>query len=226
MELFSCINCSVKSEATRVLNEKELNHLEKSCNEISFKKGELIIKEGTLTSNVIYLKSGIVKIHMNGPHREMIIRLVKAPSYLGLPSIFTDKINQYSVTALENTLTCFIDFKVFKQFIISNGNFALEIIEDLCKKEINDNHRWANQTQKNMNGKIAETLLCISKYIYDSDSFELPLTQNELSDLTGTSRESVSRILNNFTQDGIIHQNGKKIQILNKEFLNKISLKG
>jgi len=73
---------------------------------------------------------------------------------------------------------------------------------------------------------MADTILSMSKYIFDSQQFVLPLSQSELGDLTGTSRESVCRILNDFTQDLIISQKGKEITILNKEMLEKISKSG
>ena len=47
-----------------------------------------------------------------------------------------------------------------------------------------------------------------------------------MGDLTGTSRESVCRILNEFSQDGIISQAGKEISIINAEKLEKISKNG
>jgi CRP-like cAMP-binding protein len=47
-----------------------------------------------------------------------------------------------------------------------------------------------------------------------------------LGDLTGTSRESVCRILTEFSQDGIISQSGKEISIINAEKLEKISKNG
>jgi CRP/FNR family transcriptional regulator len=226
MEKKNCKHCSVKSKAEEILSVDELEELGRSCNDVDFKKGESIIKEGTLTSNVIYIKSGLVKIHKKGPHKELILRLVKAPSYLGLPSVFGDKINQYSATAIENSSACFISFNAFQKFIFTNGNFALEIIAELCRNEINDNQRWVNQSQKNVNGRMAETLCCISHHIFQNETFNLPLTQSELGDLTGTSRESVCRILTEFSQDGIISQSGKEISIINAEKLEKISKNG
>ncbi len=221
-----CINCAVKSKAAEILSIEELDELDKSCNEVHFKKGECIIKEGTLSSHIIYIKSGLVKIHMKGPRKEIILRLHKAPSYLGLASIFANKINQYSATAIENTSVCFISFNVFQKFIYTNGNFALEIIADLCRSEIKDYQRWVDQSQKNMNGRLADTILHMSNKVFNKLQFNLPLSQSELGDLTGTSRESICRIMNDFIQNGIISQKGREIMILNPEMLEKISKSG
>jgi len=65
-----------------------------------------LIKQGTFSTNVAYLRKGLAKVHIAGPYYEQIIRIVKAPCYLGLPVTFGDKINQYSVTAIEDAEVC------------------------------------------------------------------------------------------------------------------------
>ncbi|MDA3822265.1 MAG: helix-turn-helix domain-containing protein [Bacteroidales bacterium] len=52
-----------------------------------------------------------------------------------------------------------------------------------------------------------------------SEVFTLPVSQMEIGHLVDTSRESVSRILSEFHNDGIIRLANKKVEILNKESL-------
>ena len=80
--------------------------------------------------------------------------------------------------------------------------------------------------QKQGPGKIAEALLFFSEKIFESNSFVLPLTRNELGDLTCTSRETVSRILSDFSKSEILKINRSDITILNKKLLENISKTG
>ena len=221
-----CKNCKIKSSATKELNTKELERLENNCVEVNFKKGDIIFKQGALSSNIIYLKHGLVKMHITGPYYEQIIRITKAPSYLGVPTTFGNKINQYSVTAIEDTNVCFIDIKTFTYFISKNGKFASKIILELCRNEISSYNRCVNRIQKQINGRVAEALLFLYNNVYNSKDFILPITRSEFGNLIDTSRESVSRILSQFNNDNIIELNGKKIKILNKKFLEIISKNG
>ncbi|OFX21103.1 MAG: hypothetical protein A2041_05745 [Bacteroidetes bacterium GWA2_31_9b] len=221
-----CKDCQIKSAAASNLNKEEFEILETNSAQVAFKKGETIFKEGALSLNVAYLRSGIVKVHMHGPTREKILRIVKAPSYLGIPITFGDKINQYSATAIEDTSVCFIDSNYFRNFIYSNGKFAYEIIVELCKNELKDYQKYTSQSQKQIPGLVAETLLCISETIYNNPRFNFPLTRNEFGDMVGTSRESVSRALSEFSSEKIIEINGKEITILKKDILEKISKNG
>ncbi len=221
-----CKECEVRANATKVLSDDEFDALFKDSVSVSFKKGDVIFKQDALSLNIIYLKSGLVKTHMRGPTKEKILRIVKAPAYLGIPTTFGDKVNNYSATALEDTVVCFFDARLFKELICKNGHFAYRIIENLCENELMDYNKYATQSQKQIPGLIADVLLCLSNDIYESNTFELPLTRNELGDLIGTSRESVSRILTDFSNEGIIKVQTKEITILKKDVLAQISKKG
>lgn len=221
-----CRLCNFKSPAAELLSSNELEALEDNCAQINFRKGENIFREGTLATNIAYLKSGLVKIHMTGPNGDKILRLMKAPSYLGLPTTFGDKVNNYSATALTGATICFISLETFRDFIFKNGSFAYEIILDLCRNELRDYRKYANMSQKQLPGRLAEILLCFSHELFKTNKFELPLNNNELSDFISTSRESISRLLSEFSKEGIIAVNKKELTILKEDLLQKISLKG
>jgi len=143
-----------------------------------------------------------------------------------LPTTFGDKINQYSVSVIEEAEVCFIDLTTFRNLLRSNPDFAYEIMIDICKNELEVYYKCANRTQKQIRGKIADVLLDMSDKIYNYDSFTIPLNQEEIGNLVDSSRESVSRVFNEFEKDGIISASGKRIKVINKESLRMISAKG
>jgi len=226
MSLNYCINCKLKSVAAKHLNNQECYEQGNNSVQVSFKKGEIIFKQDALSTNVVYLRTGLVKIHMHGPVREKILRVTKAPSYLGIPTTFADKINQFSATAIEDTSVCFIDISTFKKFINSNGSFAYEIIMELCRNELFDYQRNTNIAQKQIPGLVAEIIMCFSEKIYNNDKFELPLTRSEIGDLVGTTRESVSRVLADLSKENIIKLDSNSMEIMQREQLKKICEKG
>ena len=221
-----CKLCAIKSEAASKLSAEEIEKLSFSCALVKFRKGDSLIRQGTFSTNVAYLRSGLAKVHIAGPYHEQIVRIVKAPSYLGLPTTFGDKINQYSVTVIEPAEVCFIDITAFRSLLKANSDFSYEIMLELCRNELEVFCRCANRTQKQIRGKIADVLLEFSDKIYNSTIFTLPITQEDLGDLVDSSRESISRVLAEFDKDGIIKLVGKKIEILNKKSLLLISANG
>ncbi|MGC3979582.1 MAG: Crp/Fnr family transcriptional regulator [Paludibacteraceae bacterium] len=210
--IHNCNTCEFNKKAIHTLTDKSFEELNSNHAAVKFAKGDAIIKQGTFSTNVAFLRSGLVKLHLQGPHYEQIVRLVKAPSYLGLPTTFGDKINQYSVTAVADCDVCFIDINIFKKLIKENEDFAYEIILDLCKNELESFRRCANRTQKQNRGNIATFLLELTNDIFESDEFVLPLSQSEIGNLVDTTRESVSRIFTEFDSDNLILLKGKNIK--------------
>lgn len=222
----SCRNCPFNERAANTLSDCSFDLLSNNHIVLNFKKGDSIIKQGMYSTNVVFLRKGISKIHLEGPYHEQIVRLVKSPTYLGLPTTFGDKINQYSVTAVTDIEVCFIDVTVFQTILNENRDFSNEIILELCRNELDSFRRCANRTQKLVRGNMADVLIEMSDKIFNNDTFTLPVSQSELANLVDTSRESVSRILSEFDRDGILSMKGKKITILNKKSLLMISQNG
>ena len=222
----NCKSCPFNPKMVGLFNDDCLEQLSNNHAVVRFFKGDAIIKQGALSTNVVFLRTGLVKIHLAGPSREQIVRLVKAPTYLGLPTTLGDKINQYSVSAVSEVEVCFVDITVFQNLLQRNHTFAYQIILELCRNDIESYHRCANRTQKQSRGNLADVLLEFSDYIFESDSFTLPVSQTELGSLIDTSRESISRFLGEFDKDEIISLTGKHITILNKKMLQLISNNG
>lgn len=226
MDNVSCKFCTFKSTAAQKLNDAELDEMNANCAKVLFKAGDTIITQDTLSTSMVYLRTGLVKVHIKGPVREKIMRIVKAPAYLCLPSVFGDKVYHFSATALEDTSVCFIDNITFKNLINQNGDFAYEIIREMGKGELLSFHSLINNSQKQNAGRVADTIFFFARDIYKSNSFTLPVSRQELGDLLGITRESASRILTDFHNEKILHIEGKKITIVNEDLLKQISDKG
>jgi CRP-like cAMP-binding protein len=222
-----CRDCLEKSCAAAVLNMNELDLVNENSREADFKKGDIILHEGTLTSHIIYLKSGLVKEYIkNASEKEQILQIVKKYTYLGLPSLFGDRINHYSYAALEDIKVCYIDINLFNRLVRQNGGFAYEILVSVSRDSLNNFHRFVNQSQKKTYGRVAEAILYFSTIIYEGPAFDLPFSRQELADLIGISRESTTRVLTKFKEDGIIGIKGKSIRIEKMDLLRQISKNG
>jgi CRP-like cAMP-binding protein len=223
----SCIDCQEKSCAAAVLNTVEISLINDNRTETTFRKGDVILHEGTMISHIIYLKSGLVKEYVKDNNgKEQILQIVKMHSYLGLPSLFGDRVNQYSYAALENINVCYIDLAVFNSLIKKNGNFGYEILVSVSRDSLNNFHRIMSQAKKKTYGRVADAVLYFSRIIYESPEFEIPFTRQEFADLIGIARESTTRVLTKFKNEGILELTGRKIRILKPDLLRQISKNG
>lgn len=221
-----CIDCACVLKSSRTLKDCQLEQLGNNHVVVRFNKGDSIIKQGMFSTNIVFLRKGVAKIHITGPYHEQIVRLIKAPTYMALPTTIGNKINQYSVTAVLDSEVCFIDLSLFNRLLEENKEFSSYIILELCKNELEAYRRCANRTQKQTRGNLADVLLDFSDNIFESDEFILPISQSDIGNLVDASRESINRILSEFATDGIIMMEGKKVKILNKHSLQLVSHNG
>jgi CRP-like cAMP-binding protein len=223
----SCGDCKDKSCAASILQPDELEQISKNSRETPFRKGDILVQAGSMTSNIIYLKAGLVKEYVtNSDNREQILQIVKKYTYLGLPSLFGDRVNHYSYAALTDVKVCYIDVNTFNKLVRENGNFAYEILVSVSRDSLNNFHRFMSLSQKKIYGRVAEAILYFSSIIFEQESFELPFSRQEFADLIGVSRESATRVLLKFVSEGLLSIRGRMITIQNPEMLEKISRNG
>jgi len=227
MSIISQINHCEDADETgncfKILSEQEMNLLQNNRTEIHFNKGETIIKQGTKSSDILYLKEGLVKVGVNNGDNNLILCIKTKNHFIGTENIYGYEYHAYTVTALEDSVICFIDTSAIRQLIKQNNNFNAEIYKVITSNTLMTFNRFFSLTQKQLHGRFADILLCLSKKIYKSKKFDLPLSRKDLAALTGMAPESVIRIIKDFKTDKIISTKGKRIEILNEPLLEKIS---
>ena len=223
-----CRNCVIKSRAVSTLNYDELGVLETGCSQTEFRKGELIFKEGGPAKHVTYVRNGFVKLSKKGiGEKEYILSISKKGAFLGIQNLNKENhINYFSAYAVTDTEVCFLDIDYFDQLLKRNGVFASEVISYIFNDEMNYFDRLLNNIQQQLPGRLANTLLYFYHQVYNQNPFELNITKSELASLIGTSRESVTRQLKEFQNDGIIKAEKNSILILDEPKLEEIKNKG
>jgi CRP/FNR family transcriptional regulator len=194
---------------------------------VNYKKGEMVCKQGSFASHIMYLEKGLVKIYLEGNPKDLILTITPQKNLMGLQALYEgNNTFIYSISTYTDSAVRLIDIQIFKQLLKQNPHFAYRIINISNESTSQSYGRFFSLTQKQLHGRLADILLCLSRKIFKSESFELPLTRSDLSDLTSMSTESVIRIMKDFKDDGIIDINNKSITLLDMPRLDSISAKG
>lgn len=222
-----CKSCTFKSYLFTKMNDEDLNFINNYRKEIIFEKGELIIEEGETIEEFLYLKKGLVKLVKRGDSlRDRIISIARPLDFVSLISTFSYKKYQYSITALEQSIVCSIELASMKEVIRRNGGFALELLEHISRSSNLVIQSTYDIDDKHLRGRIAYILLWFSNKIYHKDTFNLPISRKEIGELINMTTENVIRILSEFRKDKIVRIDGKLIEILNKDLLERLSKSG
>jgi CRP/FNR family transcriptional regulator len=207
-----------------MLTKEEHDLIDKNSINVRYKKGEVICKHSTIAPHVILLKEGLAKIYLEGLNDSLILKIITSGNIIGLTSIYEgNNVFQYSSMAYLDSTAVLIDINVFRTVLNQNVKFANSIINILCENSVQTFGRFFCLTHKQLYGRMADILLCLSERIFKQRDFELNLSRKELAELTGMSTESVIRMLKKFKDDGIIEMTGKNLVISNYDTLRKIS---
>lgn len=210
-----------------LLSSEEKVLLDSSSVVVNYKKGEMICKQGSFASHIMYLEKGLVKIYIEGNPKDLILTITPQENLMGLQAMFEgNNTFLYSISTYTDATVRLIDIQTFKQLLKQNPLFAYRIISIVNESTAQSYNRFFSLTQKQLHGRLADILLCLSRKIFNSESFDLPISRSDLSDLTSMSTESVIRIMKDFKDDGLIDINNKSITLLDIPRLDNISSKG
>ena len=213
-------NCVFKN----IIEEDDFEQFSKNKNIVNFYKGETIFKQGAFNSHIGSIISGYAKIYIEGVNgKQQVLYLSNNQDLIGHISLFYDNSSIASVSALTDTTVCLINHETIKYFLTKAPAMSSLIISNINKHNHIIFNRIISLTQKQMHGRVADTLLYLSKLLNDSAEIDLPLTRKELAELSGMTTESFIRILTEYKNDGIVVLNGKKIEIKSFPLIAKLS---
>lgn len=191
--------------------------------DIEYNKGEIIAKQGTFTTHIIYISQGLAKVYYEDNHKSLILRIAPPGSLIGLTSLPRNQnVFQYTASAYVDTEVKLIDINILRELILENSEFASSIIDVLSEVAIQKNGRFFCLMHRQSYGKLADIILCLAGNIFKTEKFELCLSRKELGELSGMSTESVIRTLKKFQDDGLINMKGKTMEVLDIDGLMKI----
>lgn len=223
----TCVSFVYELSCFDLLTSEEKELLNSNSVIVNYKKGEMICKQGSFASHVMYLEKGLVKIYLEGNPKDLILTITPQKNLMGLQSLYEgNNTFLYSISTYTDSNVRLIDIQIFKQLLKQNALFAYRILNILNESTSQSYGRFFSLTHKQLHGRLADILLCLSRKIFKSESFDLPLTRSDLSELTSMSTESVIRIMKDFKDDGIIDINNKSITLLDLPRLDRISAKG
>jgi CRP-like cAMP-binding protein len=209
------------------LKEDEIEEILKYSNIVKYNKREVIFRQNTRTSHIMFVKSGLVKIFKEGRNNKYIILKIAVPfDFLGLMSIYGSDTHQYSASAIHESEICFIDKDTFNKILRTNGEFTLYIINLISNDGLFIFNRLMSQSHKQLPGRIADVILYFSEVLFKSNEFEFPFTRRELAELAGTTKESFIRTLAEFKHDKIINLEGAKVTINSMNIIKTLSQLG
>lgn len=220
----SCTIGNDKLDSFRELTPKQRDRVIENLVEITYRKGEIICKQGSFASHVMVMKKGLAKIYIESAAEELILKILPAVNIIGLPFIAEGNSHfHYSVKAYLDCTVQIIDINIIRSLVKENAKFATKIINTMGENYIVTVGRFFCLTKKQTYSRMADILLCLALRIYKQQDFPMELSRKELAELANMSLETSTRILSKFKADKLLTVNNNRIKILDLARLTAIS---
>lgn len=185
------------------LSKNDLNSLLRFIKVISFRKGKYINYQGDKLENFYFVLEGVVSLYRwVNDEKEILVKDIIVGEWLNISELLNGELIYYdSRTKTDVTIISFSSSSL--DMLLENPLINRSLIHDVA--------RWNNHYYKKANQSTCYTSL--KDFIENSNSTEITITQNKLSEKLGYTRESVNKNLKKLEDEGVIKLERGKILI-------------
>lgn len=187
-----------------------------------YTKDSIILREDDTGSALFVIIKGKVKITRNSTDgREVILTILDESDFFGEMAILDGLTRSATVVAIEDSELFLIQRNDFVNLLKTYPEISISLLQELTGRLRNADMKIKSLSLKDAEGKVASVILQIAddmgKIRHGVVEIEkLPL-QQDLANMAGTSRETISRTIHSFAKKGLIELEGSKLRILNYE---------
>ncbi|MCF8260766.1 MAG: Crp/Fnr family transcriptional regulator [Melioribacteraceae bacterium] len=204
------------------LPEETISKIAKVGNRKTYKKDNVILMEEEDGSAMFVIISGKVKIaRTSNDGREVILSILSESAFFGEMSLLDGLSRSATVIALEDSEVYIIQRAQFLELIYDHPEISVALLTELTQRLRQADMKIKALSLKDAEGKVATVILEIANDVGKIkqgvvEIEKLPL-QQDLANMAGTSRETISRTLHSFAKKGLIELEGSKLRIMNYE---------
>ncbi len=209
------------------ISPSEMQEMEKITRMEEVKKRQPLYLPGDPSSNVYLLKKGRVKIANSAPSgKEVTFDILEPGEVFGELEVLEDAPRSTSAETLDDTLICVIPRKDFDQYLAMHPNVTVKLTKLIGLRLRKIQSRVEDLVFRDVPARLAHLLVELSKSdgVKEGNGIRLKakLTHQEMANLIGCSRETVSSTLGQFRDDGLVRLDGRTITILNEKGLSRL----
>jgi len=210
------------------VSEESLRKIASITTERCYNKKNIVFHEGDYGDTLYIIKAGrikIAKVSMDG--REKTLTILQVGDFFGEMAIFDNLPRSASAEAIDHEVRLLsISKSDFERLIHENPSIALMIMRDLTRRIRQVNQQVEDLAFKDVHGRVASTLYNLLQTDKARDdkqkASQLKMTHQDLANMVGSSRETVTRALNRLQDEGIISISHQQITVLTPEALAEV----
>lgn len=181
----------------------------------SFRKNEVVLKENDPADALCLLLVGKLKVvSFTASGKEVGLSVIEPVSHFGEMGLIDNQPRSAYVVATTKSQVAFLPNTAALNTVFQDPTISIRLMRDLVQMLRNTNQQLLLLSYQHAQTRIA-ALLLDTLQVYQRTGMEAhdPLSQQDIANMTNTSRETVSRVLNQFSEAGILKRDGKRLFI-------------
>lgn len=205
----------------------EMQEMDRITRMEEVKKRQPLYLPGDPSSNVYLLKQGRVKIANTAPSgKEVTFEILEPGEVFGELDVLEDSPRSTSAEALDDALICVIPRKDFDRYLAMHPNVTVKLTKLIGLRLKKIQSRVEDLVFRDVPARLAHLLLELRKSEGVAEGsgsrLRVKLTHQEMANLIGCSRETVSTVLGQFRDEALIRMDGRALVILNEKGLSRL----
>ncbi len=197
------------------LSEAQLAELAGITNKRRCRKGEIIFREADPGIGFYIIAAGRVKVFKSSPEgKEQILHIFGQGEPIGEVPVFHGLPYPATAEALSDAELYFFPRPQFVALIEKNSSLALNMLAVLAQRLRRFSTQIEHLSLKEVPGRLAMYLLYMAEEQKNTSQVVLDIPKGQLASLLGTSPETLSRIFQKMSEEGLIQVEGKRIELL------------
>jgi CRP/FNR family transcriptional regulator len=210
------------------LSEDEMMSLNELVVDNDVKKKQPIYLAGAPDENLYFLKKGRVKIsRIDESGKEFTLTLLEPGEIFGELGLFDDSPRETMAVALEDSLVCMMRRKDFEAYATNKPELAFKLNKLMGLRLRQIENQIAELLFRDVPSRLARLLLRLAdqhpRQTKDGVGINIKLSQQELANLIGATREMTSTVLSSFRKEGLINLVSKYVFIKDRQRLELLA---
>lgn len=204
------------------LPSETLEKIEKIGSHRKYKKNDVILMEEDSGTALFVIVKGKVKVaRSSNDGREVILSILSDGDFFGEMAILDGLTRSATVASIEDTELFLLQRNDFMNLLHEYPEISVVLLQEMTKRLRSADMKIKALSLKDAEGKVATVILQLADDIGKIkhgrvEIDKLPL-QQDLANMAGTSRETISRTLHSFAKKGLVELEGSKLKILDYE---------
>jgi CRP-like cAMP-binding protein len=192
-----------------------------------YQRGQFIYQEGSQAMGLFCINRGKIKLSKAaGDNKEQIVHLLREGEVVGYRALVAGTRYTHSAVALEDCVVCFVPRLDFWHLVQANYQFSTTLMQLLAQALGLAEERMLHLAYKPVRERLAGALMLVQQTFHQEGEalpFRIALGREDLAALVGTAKETVSRLLSEFKEAGMIATRGSQITILKPARLQELA---